>query len=225
MHEIIEQTFKEMVHEVQQTKTKNIEPNRYHKTASVSEVNLVYHFAKQLEKRTTNCAVYLEFPCDSGRVDAVILYENNILLIEAKTKMDNKKYKVLNAQATRFENEKGNFKLNDKEIEEYDKYVKKYFKDSSLRDTLKDRVYDYMSEKWGMKEDINIYGILLADALSEYEKNKWNYNHNQKHYIEHKLYCMKEYTFLETEDKSSDTTIWYLGSYKNIGTLSKPKMK
>ena len=116
MYKIIEQTFEEMFDEIQKIKTIDIEPNRYHKTASVSEVNLVYHFAKQLEKKTNHCAVYLEFPCDSGRVDAVILYENNILLIEAKSNMDNKKYKVLNAQATRFENKKGDLKLNNEEI-------------------------------------------------------------------------------------------------------------
>jgi hypothetical protein len=219
MNKIIEETFKEMVVEIQKTKTKHHEPNRYHESASVNEINLIYHFAKQLEKKTKNCVVYLEFPCDSGRVDAVILYENNILLIEAKTKMDNKKYKILNAQAARFENNNGKLKLSAEEIDKNDDYTKKYFEDSSLRDTLKDRLHSYIEKMFNIKEDVNIYGILLADALSENEKNKWNYNSNQEHYEVYKLDCMKEYTLLDALEENDANSVWYLGGYKYIGTL------
>ncbi len=219
MNTIIENTFKEMVSEIQKTKYLTNEPNRYHPSASISELNLVYHFVKQLEKNSDHCVTYLEFPCDSGRIDAVVLFENNILLIEAKTKMDNKKYKVLNAQATRFENISGN--LITKNIATYDKYLETYLKDSSFRDTLKDRVYSLMTNKWGIKEDINIYGILLADALSEFQKNKWNHTINKEHYAEYKLECLKQYTLLDTiQDNNGENNIWYLGKYYKIpGTL------
>ena len=220
MNKIIEEKFKEMVTEIQTNKTDSMEPNRYHPTASVSEVNLVYHFVKQLEKKSSKCAVYLEFPCDSGRVDAVILYENNIFLIEAKTKMDNKKYKVLNAQATRFENKKEKLKLSENEINSRETYLTRYFCDSSLRDTLNYRVVEFMKQKWGIKNNISIYGVLLADALSENEKNKWDYATNPQHYIDCKLDCMKEYTFFDCiPDVNNENTIWYLGAFRKIGIL------
>lgn len=214
MHKVIADTFGEMVLEIQKTYIDDIEPNRYHKTASISEVNLVYHFTKQLEKKTKNCIVYLEFPCDSGRVDAVVLYENNILLIEAKTNMDNKKYKVLDAQAVRFENV-----TVDKDILfNVETWVEKYYKDSSLRDTLKERVGNLMMKKWRARGNINIYGILLADALSAYQKDKWDYKSNQKYYTDNNLNCMKKYTLLGILENSNNG-VWYLGKYNKVGTL------
>ncbi len=214
MHKVIADTFSEMVLEIQKTNMDDIEPNRYHKTASISEVNLVYHFTKQLEKKTKNCIVYLEFPCDSGRVDAVVLYENNILLIEAKTNMDNKKYKVLDAQAVRLEN----INVNKDTMFNVEAWIEKYYKDSSLRDTLKERVGNLMMKKWKTKGKINIYGVLLADALSEYQKDKWDYKSNQKYYTDNNLNCMKKYTLLDII-KNHNNTVWYLGKYNKIGTL------
>ena len=99
---------------------------------------------------------------------AKVLYENNILLIEAKTNMDNKKYKVLDAQAVRLEN----INVNKDTMFNVEAWIEKYYKDSSLRDTLKERVGNLMMKKWKTKGKINIYGVLLADALSEYQKDK-----------------------------------------------------
>jgi len=226
MTQTIEIVFKEMVDEIEKTKMDGFEPNRYHETASISEVNLVYHFAKQLEKKTNKCVVYLEFPCNSGRVDAVILYENNILLIEAKTKMDNKKYKILNAQTTRFENTKENLKLTEEEITEREEYLEKYFRDSSLRDIINDRVSQFIRKKWNITNNINIYGILLADALSEYQKDKWDYTTNPQHYIDCKLDCMREYTFFDCiADVNNENTIWYLGAIKQIDIIQNNGVK
>ena len=218
MIKIIENAFKEMVKEIEKTKIHGFEPNRYHETASISEINLVYHFAKQLEKKSSKCAVYLEFPCDSGRVDAVILYENNIFLIEAKTKIDNKKYKILNAQSTRFENKKGNLKLPEEEIKKREKYLEKYFRDSSLRDTLEKRVLPFMRGEWNIEEDIMIYGILLANALTKNEKDKWNYEINANHYQSCKLDNMQTYTLFNTI-KENKNDVWYLGAMKHIDII------
>jgi uncharacterized protein YkvS len=210
-----------MVDEIEKTRgSDGFEPNRYHETSSISEVNLVYHFAKQLEKKTDKCAVYLEFPCNSGRVDALILYENNILLVEAKTKIDDKKYKILNAQATRFENKKDDLKLAENEIEEREEYLRKYFRDSSLRDTLEGRVYRFMKEEWGIDGEINLYGLLLSDSLSKYQKDKWSHKANPEHYEVCKLDTMRNYKIIETEERTSDKNkIWYMGSYFEIGLL------
>jgi len=215
---IIETVFKEMVDEIEKTKINGFEPNRYHETASISEVNLVYHFAKQIEKKTDKCVVYLEFPCDSGRVDAVILYENNILLIEAKTKIDNKKYKILNAQATRFENKKNNLKLTEEEIKKREQYLEKYFRDSSLRNILETRVVHFIREKWNIVGDIMLYGILLTDVLSKNEKEKWNYKLDANHYNNFKLDSIQSYTFFNTI-KANKNDIWYLGAIKQIAII------
>ena len=211
MQKIIEETFTEMVSEIETINSVDSELNRYHETASISEVNLVYHFVKQLEKRTDQCAVYLEFPCDSGRVDALVLYENNIFLIEAKTNMDNKKYKVLNAQAMRFENKK----IDKTAKFDVEVWIEKYYMDSSLRDTLKDRVVGFMSSKWKISGEVNIYGILLADALLEYQKDKWG---NNEHYSSNNLNCMKQYRHQEVI-KNKNFDVWYLGCYRKVGIL------
>ena len=215
MEKMIETVFSEMIDEIQKTRTESIEPNRYHENASVSEVNLVYHFCKQFEKKSNHCTVYLEFPCDSGRVDAVVLYENNILFIEAKSNLDNKKHKILNAQACRFENTRNHLKLN---CNEYDAYLKYYLDDYSLRDTLKERVHSFMTEKFGVKNTINIYGILLSTAMNEYAKNKWDYRHHNQHFVDYKLDCIKNYTILD-EKKDEYHSVWYLGAYKYLGIL------
>lgn len=215
MNQVIKTVFSEMVDEIQETKTQEIEPNRYHGGAAVSEVNLVYHFCKQLEKKSSKCAVYLEFPCDSGRVDAVVLYENNILLIEAKSNLDNKKHKILNAQACRFENTRNHLKLNSDD--NYDTYLKDYLDDYSLRDTLKERVHNFMENKFKIKDTINIYGVLISTAKNEYMKNKWDYNHNSKHFQDYTLSCINDnYTMIDAIEKYS---VWYLGAYKHIGIL------
>ncbi len=207
MHKIIEQTFIKMVEAIQKTKTVNIEPNRYHKTALINEINLVYHFAKLLEKETEKCVTYLEFPCDSGKIDAVILYENNILCIEAKANIDNQKLKVLNEQSARFENTNPrlkNSKLN-------------YLNDNSLREALEDRACNFIVEKWDTTEKINIYGILLADTVNKYQMGKWG---NNNHYKEYSLSYLKDYKHLKIiEDDKSKMVMWYLGSYKKIATL------
>ncbi len=219
MDEMIKTVFSEMVEEIQKTSTASCEPNRYHEAAAISEINQVYHFCKQFEKKSSNCAVYLEFPCDSGRVDAVVLYENNILFIEAKSHIDNKKHKILNAQACRFENRRENLKVPIDKFKEHDAYVEKYLKDSSLRDTLKERVHSLMIEKFGVKDAINIYSILLSTAMNEYAKNKWDYRSNGKHYEVYNLNCIADNYIILDEIKDKQHPVWYLGAYKKIDTI------
>ena len=210
IEKIIKETFNEMVKEISDTVSNSIQPQRYHERSSIAEINNIYQFIKILDKKYDKCSVYLEYPCDSGRVDAVVILGNNLLLIEAKCEMTNKKYKELNAQASRFENytKQDDIKFNEKWLLKYN--------DSSLLKSLKEKIPTYISEKWNIKNNINLYGILLSDTTSQLQANRWG---NSEYFINDNLKILNTYNYLEIQENYITKKWWHLGAFKQLSNI------
>jgi len=211
IEQIIKETFNEMVEEISLTVSSTVQPQRYHETSSIAEINNVYQFVKILDKKYDNSSVYLEYPCDSGRVDAVVVLDNNLLLIEAKCEMTNKKYKELNAQASRFENngEKDNIPFNEKWLLKYN--------DSSLLESIKRKFPTFINEKWNIKDSkINMYGILLSDTTSKLQALRWG---DHQYFINDNLTILNSYNYFEIKENNITKNWWHLCSYKQLNTL------
>lgn len=113
-------------------------PHLYHHSATTHEINSVYHFAKAVEQFSKSSAVYLEFQCDSGRVDAVIVTQAAWLLVEAKSRLDFGRLGSLEDQATRLGNP-----------------------EDSLYKYLSERIPTFKKEKWQIEGPDEIWGVLL----------------------------------------------------------------
>lgn len=208
---IIQQAFDEMVVEINSTVSDTIQPQRYHETSSIAEINTVYQFVKKIDFKYENSTVYIEYPCDSGRVDAVVIIENNILLVEAKCEMTNKKYKELNAQISRFEN-----RTTENNIEFNEQWLSKY-NDNSLVESLKQKIPTFIKEKWDIENNIiNMYGIILSDSTKQLQVDRWG---NSQYYKSEELTLLNSYNYFKTIPNKIIPNWWHLGAYKKLGEL------
>jgi len=204
---LIDKACEEMVQGVEDTISETVVPSAYYNDESYAEINSVYQFVKFFENQTKT-AIYLEYPCDSGRVDAVIVLENNVILLEAKQKINPKKFKVLNAQATRFEHESI-------EYDKKEKWLQTYYKDKSLHDYLA-KIQVFIEEKWGIKKPIELYGVLLADTNETIQEKRWG---DSFYYDSIKLETIKNYTHIKIRNKIQ-TKLIHLFAYKSLGFLT-----
>jgi hypothetical protein len=130
--QIIEGAFSEMVLGMSKTVTPSAMPHLYHDFARTHEINSVYHFAGAVERHCNPCAVYLEYQCDSGRIDAVIVTASAWLLVEAKSCLDFGRLGSLEDQAARLENS-----------------------EDSLRRYLESKIPAFKREMWGLRWPTN----------------------------------------------------------------------
>lgn len=217
MEHAIKNAFESMVLEIENTITLNHQPHRYHQTSVLSEVNSVYHFVKYFDRLfASNCSVYLEYPCDSGRVDGVVVTPNDLILIEAKSEMEIKKFHELNAQAIRFEN------TGQHSYEIVNRHMSRYADDTSLRRYLQNYMPRYVQEKWGIQNPVlNIWGVLLAETTNPENHRRWLnkeiefFNHPQ-----HALHILDSYARSSIQNRIYQAKPWWhLLGYKRIGTL------
>ncbi len=208
MIDLIELAFEEMVKGIEDTISETAIPSAYYNNESFAEINSVYQFVKSFELKEKS-AIYLEYPCDSGRIDAVVVLENNIILIEAKRGMDPKKFKVLNAQAARFESNSIDF-LNK------EKWLQAYYEDNSLRGYLQ-KIQVFIKEKWKIEKPMELYGVLLADTNKEIQEKRWG---DKNYYKSIQLETMMgDYTHQITKNKIHKN--WtHLIAYKSLGVLN-----
>lgn len=155
--DLILTAFADMVASISKTITPTMLPHLYHSSATIHETNSVYHFAKSVENKSEHTAVYFEFPCDSGRVDAVILTESCLLLIEAKSSLSTNKLKVLERQAGRLENP-----------------------NDSLRYRLSDKIPSFRQHCWGITKPCAIWGVILLETFDDQGLNIWRGLHNSQ---------------------------------------------
>ncbi|UPT76667.1 hypothetical protein MN086_06320 [Sulfurovum sp. XGS-02] len=207
---IIDNAFEKMIEGIEKTVSQNTRPQLYYEGSSIAEINSVYQFVKFFDMSFEKCEVYLEFPCDSGRVDAVVLVENSLILIEAKSNIDPKKFKVLNAQASRFEKDRVNYEDMNKES-----WLHKYYGDPSLLGYL-EKFQLFIREKWSIEKDLEIYGVLLADTEKPLQLKRWG---DQSYYDEIKLETIKPYTH-KTKSNSVYDSWWHLMAYNHICTMN-----
>jgi len=203
---LIDKACKEMVQGIENTMSKTVVPSAYYDDESYAEINSVYQFVKFFENQTKS-AIYLEYPCDSGRVDAVIVLENNVILIEAKQNINPKKFKVLNAQAVRFEYESV-------EHDKKEKWLLPYYKDKSLHDYLQ-KIQVFIEEKWSIKKPIELYGVLLVDTNKTIQEKRWG---DSCYYDSIELETIKNYTHIKIRNKVQ-TKLIHLFAYKSLGLL------
>lgn len=221
MIRIIKDAFASMVDEIENSVTGNVQPHRYHETSVLSEINSVYHFVKYFEKKYgPKCCVYLEYPCDSGRVDGVIVLPHDLILIEAKSEMEIKKFHELNAQAIRFEN-LGNDSMSFGEI---NVHMKKYAEDSSLRKYLKSYIEKFVSEKWKIENpQLTIWGVLLGETTKNVNYHRWIREEGECMIkLESEFRTLASYTRMAALNKiykHENREWWHLLGYKNIGEL------
>ncbi len=147
---IIKDAFHEMIASISKTVTPTTIPHLYHAKATTHEINSVYHFAKAVEQRANPSVVYLEFQCDSGRVDAVIITRSAWLFVEAKSRLDHGRLGSLERQAARLQNP-----------------------DDSLRHYLNERIPPFKKEVWNLEGQDEIWGVLLAETFETPWKDKW----------------------------------------------------
>ncbi len=201
MIKLIEKAFEEMVQGIEDTISTTVVPSGYYNNESFAEINSVYQFVKFFEKQKRS-AIYLEYPCDSGRIDAVVVLENNVILIEAKRDMDPKKYKVLNAQAARFENKTIKY-------EHKEEWLHSYYKDKSLHGYL-NKIQVFIEEKWGIVKPIELYGVLLADSSKVIQEERWG---DKNYYNSIHLETMKDYNHKRKKNKIHKNLV-HLIAYK-----------
>lgn len=219
VNSIIKNTFKKMVEEIEKTITDTIQLQKYHETAAIAEINSVYQFVKILDNTYDHCIVYLEFPCDSGRVDAVVLLENNILLIEAKAEMTPKKFKELNGQVSRFENDFKNDKDKIIDLSNKEKWLHHY-QELSLRSILKKNIVNFMEKKWQIKsDDIHVWGIILADTTKDIQVKNWQEMKisSDDTYALNVLKKYRENALIQ--QNSHVTNWWHLGAFTKLNSL------
>ncbi len=143
--ELIRTAFAEAVKSIGETVTATLRPNLYHDYATTHEMNSVYHFAKAIERNCSQCAVYLEYQCDSGRVDAVVVTGSAWLLIEAKSRLDYGKIGSLQDQAERLGNPQ-----------------------DSLRLYLQERIPAFKKQAWNLEAtNDEIWAVLMAETLED----------------------------------------------------------
>ncbi len=148
--DLILTAFAGMVASITKTVTPTVMPHLYHSSATIHEVNSVYHFAKSVESQSQQTAVYCEYPCDSGCIDAVILTPSCLLLIEAKSSLSMKKLDELERQAVRLENPI-----------------------DSLRLGLIDKVSIFKQNCWGITDPCAIWGVLLLETIGDQDLDVW----------------------------------------------------
>lgn len=143
--------FANMVASIAKTVTPTFMPHLYHSSATIHEANSVYHFSKSVENQSQHAAVYCEYPCDSGRIDAVILTPPRLLLIEAKSSLSMKKLDELERQAVRLENP-----------------------NDSLRLGLIDKVPIFRQSCWSITDPCTIWAVLLLETIGDQGLDVWN---------------------------------------------------
>lgn len=219
MEHTIKNAFESMVQEIENSITLDHQPHRYHQTSVLSEINSVYHFVKYFDRLYfPECAVYLEYPCDSGRVDGIVVLPNDLILIEAKSEMEVKKFHEINAQAIRFENTGET----SSDFEVVNQHMKRYAADTSLRRYLKNNIPRYIREKWGIESSgLNIWGVLLAETTNADNHRRWLdedglfLNDSQ-----HALNVLESYSRSSIQNNVYQSKPWWhLLGYKKIGIL------
>jgi hypothetical protein len=148
--DLIKVAFSEAVDSIGRTVTPTLRPHLYHEYATTHEINSVYHFAKAVEGNCSPCAVYFEYQCDSGRVDAVVVTDSACLLIEAKSRLDYGRIGSLQDQAARLGNSQ-----------------------DSLRRYLQERIPQFRKEAWNLETNNEIWGVLLAETSDECWRDVW----------------------------------------------------
>jgi hypothetical protein len=153
-------------------------------------------------------------------VDGVIVLPHDLILIEAKSEMEIKKFHELNAQAIRFEN-LGNDSLTFSEI---NVHMKKYAEDSSLRKYLKSYMEKFVSEKWGIKTpQLTIWGVLLGETTKNVNYHRWiDKDEGCMIKLESQFRTLASYNRTAVQNtiyKHENREWWHLLGYKNIGEL------
>jgi len=187
--QLITAAFNDMVEGMSKVVIPTEVPHLYHASATPHEANSVYHFTKAVEQRSKHSAVYLEYQCDSGRVDAVIVTETAWLLVEAKSYLNVGKLHSLEAQATRLGD--GN---------------------DSLRRYLSDRIPRFKKQKWGLETQDQIWGVLLAETCEERWKTFWQALSTNQEYA-----TLKTYTHVEKRNPIFQARPWWhLLAFKQV---------
>lgn len=143
--DLIRGAFSDMVRSISRTVTRSGIPHLYHASATTHELNSVYHFAKAVERRADPCAVYLEYQCDSGRVDAIIVTASAWLLVEAKSRLSLGRLGSLEDQAARLQDP-----------------------GDSLRRYLYERIPPFKEEAWTLAGNDEIWGVSCSPKPSRH---------------------------------------------------------
>ncbi len=205
MRVIIESAFEDMVLSISKIIRQDIAPHRYHDSASIPEANTLYYFTKSLEYQCARPIAYFEYSCDSGSIDAVVVSQSSLFLVEAKSTLQHKDYgqkiKSLDEQAIRLDIDR----LNPKQEEG---------KEASLRDYLYERIITpFREEKWGRYDIHEIWGIILADTFHAKIKDQWLDLHNKEYRALNSYKCIdRKNPVYQLEDISW----WHLLGYKKL---------
>jgi hypothetical protein len=186
---LVKEAFTQMVLSISELVTSTALPHLYHSSATTHEANSIYHFAKAIEQRSKPSAVYLEFQCDSGRVDAVIINRSAWLLVEAKSRLNNGKLGELESQAARLGNP-----------------------DDSLRRYLSDKIPIFKKERWGVEGQDEIWGVLLAETIEHRWQDRWLSLPRSESYP-----TLRTYTYLAEQNTVYTAQAWYhLLAFKRV---------